>query len=133
MLIGELSKQTQLSRDTIRFYEKRGLIKALPSTSEFNTYKNYTEKNLSTLMWIKKAKGFGFTLNEIAELLELVDNNEANCSILREKVIDKVADIDMKIQELTNMKASINKRLQEAQISCKSVEEKSNCKQLNYE
>ena len=56
MLIGELSKKAQLSRDTIRFYEKKGLIKAKPSASEYNTYKNYTEENLQRILLIKKAK-----------------------------------------------------------------------------
>ena len=77
MLIGEISKKTELSRDTIRFYEKRGLIKVESSVSEFNNYKEYTEDTLRRLLLIKKTKRFGFTLNEISELLELVDLNKA--------------------------------------------------------
>ena len=62
--------------DTIRFYEKKGLINPQPPTSEFNTYKNYTEGNLRRLALIKKAKMFGFTLNEVvaASFGETVEN-----------------------------------------------------------
>jgi len=133
MLIGEISKKTQLSRDTIRFYEKKGLIRVQPSISEFNNYKNYTQENLHQLRLIKKAKNFGFTLNEIAELLELVKLNEANCSLFQTKVMAKIEDLDRKIQELMEMKSLIYMRLQEAQISCKNLEENENCKQINYE
>jgi len=78
-----------LSRDTIRFYEKKGLIEVDQNTSEFNNYKNYSEKNLQYLMLIKKAKHFGFTLNEISEILDLIKVNKANCSIIHSKVITK--------------------------------------------
>jgi len=133
MLIGELSKKIQLSRDTIRFYEKKGLIKAQPSTSEFNNYKNYTEQNLKRLMLIKKAKSFGFTLNEIAELLELVDINKASCSLFQRKVRAKVDDINKKIEELEEMKFLIYARLQDAQINCKDIRGNENCTQVNYQ
>ena len=53
MLIGEICKKTELSRDTIRFYEKKGLIKVKQTESEFNNYKDYTEQNLRRLLLIR--------------------------------------------------------------------------------
>ena len=131
MLIGEISKKTQLSRDTIRFYEKKGLIQARHTTSEFNNYKNYTEENVELLMLIKKAKNFGFTLNEIAEILDLVRIDKATCSALHEKVLSKIHDIDAKIQELEEMKLLIFTQLQKALINCKNPRENENCVDLN--
>ena len=131
MLIGELSRKAQLSRDTIRFYEKKGLINPQPPASEFNTYKNYTEGNLRRLTLIKKAKMFGFTLNEIAELIELIEMNEASCVFLNEKAKEKIDSINKKIQELEEMKALILLRINEAQANCGEMQKDSNCKQLD--
>ncbi len=131
MLIGEISKKTHLSRDTIRFYEKKGLIEAEHTNSEFNNYKNYTEENLQKLILIKKAKTFGFTLNEIAETLELVAVDEANCSTLYNKVIVKLEAIDKKIEELKEMKLLISTRLQDALGNCNNGQENENCIAIN--
>ena len=131
MLIGEISKKARLSKDTIRFYERKGLIKVGQSNSEFNNYKNYTSENLQRLQLIKKTKRFGFTLNEIAELLELVDVNKANCSIFRNKINVKISDINNRIQELEDVKEQIYKGIQDAKIICKIETVDENCKILN--
>ena len=62
MLIGELSKQSGLSRDTIRFYEKQRLIEVGLKERRFNIYKEYSQDTLQRLLHIKRIKGFGFTL-----------------------------------------------------------------------
>ena len=128
MLIGEISKKTELTRDTIRFYEKKGLLKVDRTTSEFNNYKHYTLAHLQRLNLIKKAKGFGFTLNEISELLNLFDQKNANCLILQEKVDEKLDDIDRKIQELKEIKSLILLGTKKAQANGVSKREDGNCK-----
>ncbi len=104
MLIGEIAIKSNLSRDTIRFYEKKGLIRVNRTDSEWNNYKNYTEETLNKLLLIKRAKGFGFTLNEIAEILALFDKNIATCEIMAIKVKEKLNRIDEKIKDLNEMK-----------------------------
>ena len=131
MLIGEICKETDLSRDTVRYYEKRGLIKVDISKSKYNNYKNYTEENLKRLNLIKKSKRFGFTLNEILELLELIDNNKASCSLFGQKIVQKVADIDQRIQELQDMKNSILRNVQDAQNNCGNIKDTDNCKEFS--
>jgi len=132
MLIGEISKQTGLSRDTIRFYEKKGLLKVERTASQFNNYKQYTSKHLYQLQQIKKAKRFGFTLNEIADLLELIEAKRANCSTIQEKINDKIIDIDRRIQELKDFKSSILMGMQMAKTKCKTIKADENCKLLGY-
>lgn len=127
MLIGEISDKTQLSRDTIRFYEKKGLIKVAQSNSEFNNYKNYSEENLKHLMLIKKAKKFGFTLNEINEILNLFQAKKANCSTMRNKITSKIQDIDLRIRELENMKSLILSQVKDASFKCGNKQNKNNC------
>ncbi len=111
MLIGLLSRKTGLSRDTIRYYEKRGLIPAALKENEFNSYKNYPDETLERLLVIKKMKGFGLTLNEIADFLELLELNSASCENVSEKMTRKVRLIDDKIKELEAMKNLIIKSL----------------------
>ena len=71
MLINELSKRTGLSPHTIRFYEKSGLIKGQRDEKQkSNNYFHYTEAAVEKLALIKDAKAAGFTLNEIAQLID---------------------------------------------------------------
>jgi len=126
MLIGEIANKTNLSRDTIRFYEKKGLIKVNRTDSEWNNYKNYNEETLNKLFLIKKAKGFGFTLNEIAEILVMIDVNKATCDILAIKVKEKLNRIVEKIKDLNEMKTMIMDNMKKAQDECIPVS-KDNC------
>jgi len=131
MLIGEICKKTDLSRDTIRFYEKKGLLQVDRSKSEYNNYKEYTNEHVETLILIKKAKRFGFTLTEIGSLLELVNNNLATCTTLRMMVKDKILDIDKRIADLIDMKNLILASLSSAEETCLTNTESNYCKQLN--
>src|SRR5205085_653931 len=104
MLIGELSKRTGCSRDTIRFYEKLGLIKLDKKQRRLNNYKEYSNETAQRLLSINRAKSFGFTLSEISELIFLEEQNSISCAILSEKIGIKIDDIDRKIKELTVLK-----------------------------
>ena len=71
MLIGELDERTGLTKDTIRFYEKKGLIALDRKSRRENNYKEYPAQVLEKLMLIRKLKDMGFTLNEIDTFLAL--------------------------------------------------------------
>jgi len=105
-------------------------LKVERTASLFNNYKHYTSKHLHRLQQIIKAKSFGFTLNEIADLLELIDSKSANCSVLQEKIDDKIRDINRRIQEFQDFKSSIIKEIQIAQKHCLASNEIDNCKLL---
>jgi len=108
MLIGEIVNKTGLSRDTIRFYEKQGLIKTSVDKGATNNYKVYTEEVLNRLLLIKRIKSFGFTLNETSELLYLIEMNQASCKTVSKQAGDKIAVIDQKIQELQAIKKLVS-------------------------
>ncbi|MFD2588774.1 MerR family DNA-binding protein [Croceitalea marina] len=133
MLIGEISDRTGLSRDTIRFYEKKGLIKVSRTDSEWNNYKNYNQQNLDRLILIKRAKGFGFTLNEICEILELYEINSANCATLLTKVNKKIDEIDSKIKQLEALKKTIIDKVNDANNNCQSSYKNENCSSIQRE
>lgn len=107
MLIGELSKQTGLSRDTIRFYEKQGLITVGRKERRFNNYKEYSEDTLRRLLQIKRIKGFGFTLNETAEFLDMIGRNQESCPNVSQKISEKVFLIERKIADLEFIKRTM--------------------------
>lgn len=107
MLIGELSKRSELSKDTIRFYEKCGLIAVGKKERQFNNYKEYSEETLHRLMSIKWIKNMGFTLTEVSEVLDMIDANEASCQNIADKIEDKVSRIDDKIKELLKVRSML--------------------------
>lgn len=133
MRIGEISSKSGLTKDTIRFYEKKGLITVNRTNSEWNNYKEYSHKNLRRLLMIKKAKEFDFTLKEIAELLELFELNSANCSTLSTTASSKISEIDSKIKELKKVKKMILNRVSEFKEDCNDLNESGNCKNLKFE
>jgi len=105
MLIGEVCKQTGLSRDTIRFYEKSGLLKRDKKARRGNYYKEYSELDLKILFFIQLIKEYGFTLTEIKEFLSEMEkkkNGAFNKTDL--KISKKINEVDKKINELLKIK-----------------------------
>lgn len=118
MLIGELSAKTGLSRDTIRFYEKQGLINVGRKQRRDNNYKEYDEKLLDRLHTIKRIKNFGFTLNETSELLALIDMNAATCSEVSSRVDKKVIHIKKKINDLIDLRKQLISSVRTCKTCC---------------
>jgi DNA-binding transcriptional MerR regulator len=100
MLIGELSEKTGLSRDTIRFYEKQGLIQMGRKQRRDNNYKEYPAELTDRLLTIRRMKNFGFTLNEVAGLLGMIEVKEATCGNVSGLIEKKVELLDAKIREM---------------------------------
>ncbi len=127
MLIGELSAKTGLSRDTIRFYEKEGLIKLSRKQRRENNYKEYDETVLERLSLIKRIKNFGFTLNETAELISLIAINAATCDEMRNRATQKVAVIDSKIADLSQLRRQLISNVETCQEYCQAASHDENC------
>jgi len=109
MLIGELSNKSGFTRDTIRFYEKTGLIELKEDCRRDNSYKEYPDEILRRLLAIKKIKDFGFTLEETRNLFILFEEGVLEPQRGKRYLQRKINLIDKKIEELLLMK----KRLQE--------------------
>lgn len=109
MLIGELSLKSGFSRDTIRFYEKTGLIELNEDCRRTNSYKEYPEVILKRLLAIKKIKGFGFTLEETRNMFILFEEGVLEPQRGKRYLQRKIIRIDKKIEELLLVK----KRLEE--------------------
>lgn len=100
MNIGELSKLSHLSRDTIRFYEKLGL---LPPTKRHpqSDYKQYTKAHLNALNQVQVLKTVGFTLTEISGFLPTSSSGHP-CVGLPERIDAKIDAIERQIANLQN-------------------------------
>jgi len=104
MLIGELVQRSGVSKDTIRFYEKRGLIELGKTDRRENNYKEYSEQVLERIMLIRKLKDMGFTLGELSMFIELWHEENASCQTLKYTLEDKITFIDSQIQKLNRLK-----------------------------
>jgi MerR family transcriptional regulator, copper efflux regulator len=105
MLINELSKLTGVTIHTIRFYEKMGLIKGKrDSKIKSNNYAQYDDEAIEKLELVRDAKSIGFTLNEIADLMDAWYSNRM--SIVQKVAVlnDKLIVIEEKIAQLKEMK-----------------------------
>jgi MerR family transcriptional regulator, copper efflux regulator len=102
MLIGELSKKTGLSKDTIRFYEKMGLIEAKARQAGTRTYMEFSPEMLERIVLITQGKSLGFTLNEIKHLIETWGNSSV-------PITEKLKVIDLKLDEITEKMQKLEK------------------------
>jgi len=127
MLIGELSKRTGLSRDTIRFYEKQGLIKIGRRERRVNNYKEYPDAVLRHLLLFKKIKSYGFTLNESSEIISLLDANLASCDRISKAADHKISTIDKKIEELMALKRLIKNSIERCENGHRTHSDEENC------
>jgi MerR family copper efflux transcriptional regulator len=107
MKIGELSALSGLSIDTIRFYEKQGLIPP-PRRTDTN-YRMYDADSPRRLIFIRKARDLGFTLQEIGQLLALSEDGHAGAGDVKQRAKAKLSDLDRKIAEMQEMRRSLEK------------------------
>ena len=107
MKIGEVAKAAGLGIDTIRFYERQGLIEE-PSRRP-SGYRDYTADVVISLRFIKRAKELGFSLKEIAELLRLESNAGATPADIRNHAEAKLEDLEDRIRALQRMRRSLRK------------------------
>ncbi|MFQ5655167.1 MAG: MerR family DNA-binding protein [Planctomycetota bacterium] len=104
---GELAKRCDVNFETVRYYEREGLIPR-PSRSASN-YRLYSEDTVHRIHFIKRAQGLGFTLSEIKELLSLRARPRAKCADVLERAEAKIHDIDEKIRTLKAMRRALLK------------------------
>ncbi len=104
MLIGELSKKSGFSRDTLRYYEKLGLIN--PDYRREGNYREYGARVVSVLLFIQRTKKLGFTLAEIKGMLPS-QNQSYSCGVVMKVVSGKIEKINAEIAKLNGYKREL--------------------------
>ena len=105
--IGQIAKRAGVGVETVRFYERKGLIEQPRNRTA--GYRVYPEDVVPRIQFIRHAKDLGFTLKEIGELLSLRPDPRTNCAAVKERAQGKMADIDEKIASLSRMQRSLAK------------------------
>jgi MerR family mercuric resistance operon transcriptional regulator len=107
LTIGAVSRQAGVGIETIRFYEREGLIQDPPRKE--SGYRQYPPDTVDRVLFIKHAKEVGFSLREIGELLELRLSPGATAADVRKRAVAKIEDITAKIRRLQRMKRALEK------------------------
>jgi len=107
LTIGRLAKQAGVGVETIRFYEREGLI-AQPDR-RVSGYRQYPREAVRRVRFIRHAKDLGFTLREIQELLDLRVDPRSTCADVRGRAKTKIADIEERITSLERMKGALER------------------------
>ena len=96
--IGELGKTTGTKVETVRYYERIGLLPKPTRTS--GNYRSYGEKELARLSFIRRARDLGFPLDQVPALLALSDERNRDCATVDALARDHLAEVERKIADL---------------------------------
>jgi MerR family transcriptional regulator, copper efflux regulator len=107
LTIGEIAKAAQIGVETVRFYEREGLIAEPPRRR--SGYRQYPPNTVRRLRFIRRAKELGFTLKEIGELLDLRVDPAKSCADMRALANAKIADVEAKMSDLAQIQAALEK------------------------
>ena len=104
--IGILARQAGVGVETVRFYQRKELLREPNANGSVRTY---SEDDVQRIIFIKKAQELGFSLAEVKELLELNTKPRMTCGAVKQKTQEKLKEIATKIEDLQRMKASLEK------------------------
>jgi Hg(II)-responsive transcriptional regulator len=105
MRTSELADEAGVNSETLRYYERRGLLDEPPRTS--GGYRDYPDAAVSLLQFIKRAQQLGFTLDEVEELLHLDTGGPDSCDAARALAEHRRADLQARIRDLQRMHDSL--------------------------
>ncbi len=121
MKIGAVAKQSGFSKDTLRYYEKIGLINLTKHQRSPHNYRIYDDRILQELNFIKKLKKVGFTLKEIKDLRRMDALNMVSCSTISPLVKEKLAKIEAQLEALQTQKRILLSLTQACQGDCSAT------------
>ena len=109
MKIGELANATATKVETVRYYEKIGLLTPPARTSA--NYRSYGSEHLARLSFIRRARDLGFTLEAVRELLTLSDDKAQSCEAVDSIAQSHLTEIDRKIGDLAALRSELDRVL----------------------
>lgn len=104
--ISEAARQAGVSVETIRFYERRGLIEQ-PPKPQGSGYRVYPPEQIKRVRFIRQAQEVGLALSDIAELLSLRADPEADCSAVRQQITAKLEEVEQRIEQLRQIRSAL--------------------------
>jgi len=105
MNIGDLARVADTKPETIRYYERIGLLPAPPRTG--GNYRDYSAVHLSRLSFTRRARDLGFSIEQIRALLDLADQKEQSCEAVDTIAREHLADVKRKLADLTALRREL--------------------------
>lgn len=110
MTVSELAKSASVTAQTVRFYEREGL---LPQPDrDHSGYRNYDEKALRRLHFISEAKEIGFTLKQIRQLMGLNAASSQSCQCVQEMISERLVELESRLAAMRRMRKHLKELLQ---------------------
>ncbi len=109
MWIGELAKTARVTPDTIRYYEREGLLPS-PQRTE-SGYRDYGPGVMDDLLFIKKAQALGLKLSDVREVLEISSGGKPPCEHVRATVSARLVEVEERLRELRALRATLRETL----------------------
>ena len=103
--IGQVARRSGVGIETIRFYEREGLLEEPPRRA--SGYRQYSEQVVKRIHFIKRAQKLGFSLKEITELLMLRVDGQTSCEEVKQATSAKIAEVEQKMIELQRMRQAL--------------------------
>jgi len=105
LTIGKLAREVGVGVETVRFYEREGLLSEPPRGE--SGYRHYAPETVTRLQFIRHAKELGFSLAEIRELLSLRASPEASCDDVRRQILAKITAVQEKRRSLARLERAL--------------------------
>lgn len=121
MKIGELAQRTQTPAETIRYYEREGLLPAAPRTD--SNYRIYGDAHQERLAFIRHCRSLDMTLAEIRTLLRFKDDPEASCGEVNALLDEHIGHVAQRIRELRQLE----KHLKALREQCETAQDAAHC------
>lgn len=125
MRIAELEQRTGVSRHTLRYYEKEGLL--LEVGRRGNNYRDYSEKAVQRVAMVRQLKALGFSLKEIREVLDALRNDSIDCDQGAILMAEKKIAVDRKITELKAISAMLGREQKRLLASAEAQRRNKSC------
>lgn len=106
MTIGALAKATSTTAETIRWYERKGILPA-PVRTGTGRYRTYVHSHLERLAFVRRCRALGFTLDEVRDLLALADQSSRDCGEVNQIARNHLSSIESRIADLERLAAEL--------------------------
>lgn len=106
MKIGELAQLSRCSTETIRYYEKIGLLN--PANRGTNNYRRYTDAHAEQLRFVRNCRSLDMTHDEIRELLNYMDSSKENCAPINDLIKEHLNHVSTRISELQDLEQQLH-------------------------
>lgn len=120
LTIGQVAKMGEVNIETIRYYERQGLLPPPPRRE--SGYRQYPEATVNRVRFIKRTQELGFSLKEVAELLSLRVGPNTTCGDIKNMADGKIAEIDGKIRTLERMRDALTRLVETCEVSREAEE-----------